>query len=273
MNRVRRIETWARAGYAARGMVYLLLGWIALSSGKALSTGETVEAVRDLPAGTLLLAMLTVGLFGYGLYKIYSAAVDLDSHGREPKGLAIRGGRMAGGLAYFLLAGIAARQWLRDRPAAVEAGRPGGSSDLKQEAARQVAEATGGDLLLTIAGLAVIGVAVAQLVIAARAKFADEMPGAPAFVRPAGQLGYAARAVVVAMVGWFLFKAGIDGERLRNFGDALALLRDSRPLLFKGVAGGLALFGLTSLMMARYRRIADDDVVDRVSGKMRELAP
>ena len=54
----------------------------------------------------------------------------------------------------------------------------------------------------------------------------DEMPGAPPLVKPAGQIGYAARAIVIAMVGYFVVQAGLDGERVRSFGDALALLRD-----------------------------------------------
>ena len=68
MERMRRIETWARLGFAARGIVYLLLGLIALFGGKALSTGETVQAVEDLPGGAPLLVALAIGLFGYGLY-------------------------------------------------------------------------------------------------------------------------------------------------------------------------------------------------------------
>ena len=77
----------------------------------------------------------------------------------------------------------------------------------------------------------------------------------------------------MAIVGWFVLQAGIDGERLRSFGDALALVRDANPLLFKGVAAGLVLFAITSLIMARYRQIADDDVVARLSAKMHRIDP
>ena len=58
------LEPWARAGYAARGFVYLLLGWVALSTGRALSTDDAVAEVEKLPAAPLLLALLAAGLFG-----------------------------------------------------------------------------------------------------------------------------------------------------------------------------------------------------------------
>ncbi|MDQ3143708.1 MAG: DUF1206 domain-containing protein [Pseudomonadota bacterium] len=259
MNRMRRIETWARLGYAARGLVYLLLGWLALSTGKALSTGETVKAFEGLPGGAPLLALLTVGLFGYGLYKIYSAIVDLDQEGSEPKGHVIRTARAIGGLGYWLLAFTAAKQ-LFDGGGAAESGQASGSGGTQQEAATQASQAAGGDLLLIVVGLAVLGVAAAQFVIAYKAKFMEEMPGAPPLVRPAGQIGYAARAIIVAMVGYFFVKAGLDGERVRGFGDALALVQNDHKTLFKLIAGGLMLFGLVSLLMARYRRIEDDDI-------------
>lgn len=264
MERVRRIETWARLGYLARGIVYILLGWIALSSGKALSTGEAVQAFDDLPGGDLMLLVLAFGLFGYGLYKIYSAVVDLDDKGSKPKGLVVRGSRVIGGLGYWVLAFVAARQ-IGGQDRAADAGTTTGSEGAKQDAAREVAQAAGGELLLILVGLAVLAMAAAQFWIAFKAKFMDEMHGAPPFVKPAGQIGYGARALVLTIVGWFVVRAGIDGERLRSFGDALAMLREDQPLLFKLVAAGLVLFGIVSLAVARHRVIRDEDVVARLT--------
>jgi hypothetical protein len=268
MERVRRIETWARLGYAARGLVYLLLGYIALSSGKALSTGEAVQAFDDLPGGNILLILLALGLFGYGLFKIYSAVLDLDNEGKEPKGLVIRGSRVLGGLAYWVLSFIAVQQLTKGRDGAAEGGQASGSGGGEQEAAKEVAQATGGDMLLILIGVAILALAASQFWIAYKAKFMDDMPGAPPLVKPAGQVGYAARALIVTIVGWFTLKAGMDGTRLRNFGDALQLVNQDYPTLFKLVAIGLMLFGIVSLVMARYRRIADDDVVSRLSAQV-----
>ena len=268
MERIRRLETWARLGYAARGIVYLVLGWIALSSGKALSTSETVQAIDELPLGGPLLAVLTFGLFGYGLYKLYTAALDLDNDGTDAKGLVERIARAIGGLAYWMLAFLAAQQLFGDKRQAAESGQASGSGGAKQDVASDVAATTGGDTLLVVIGLIILGVAAVQFAIAYKAKFMREMPGAPPLVKPAGQVGYAARAIIVAMVGYFAVKAGLDGDRVRNFGDALAVVREDHLTLFKLIAGGLILFGLVSFVMARYRRIADEDVVDRLKDKV-----
>ena len=262
MNKLRRLELWARLGFAARGFVYLLLGWVALSSGRSLSSEGAVAEVERLPAAPLLLIVLAAGLFGYAMFKLYSAAIDLDHKGDDSKGRLIRLGGAIGGLAYIGLGWFALKVLLGDEDA--QAGRAAGSVGAPHETATEVAQAPGGDLLLILGAALVIGIAIGQLVIAWRATFMEQMPRCPSLARPVGRLGYAARALVIGMVGWFLLRAGLDGERVRNFGDALALLKADHDWLFLAVAAGLMAFGLTSLMMARYRRIEDRDVVNDI---------
>ena len=258
---LRRLELWARLGYVARGFVYVLLGWIALSTGRALSTDDAVAAVERLPLAPVLLTLLAAGLFGYALFKLYAAAIDLDRKGDDRKGRVIRLGGALGGLAYIGLGWFALKVLVGVNDDS-RAGRAAGSGGVHQEVASDLAQVPGGDLLLIVIAAVVIGIAVAQFVIAWKASFMDQMPRCPGLVRTAGRLGYAARAVVIGIVGWFLLRAGLAGERVRNFGDALALLRAEYSWLFLAVAGGLMAFGITSLMMARYRRIEDRDVVD-----------
>ena len=261
IDKLRRLELWARFGYVARGFVYLLLGWIALSTGRSLSASAAVAEVERLPAAPLLLLLLAAGLFGYALFKLYSAAIDLDHEGDDARGRVIRLFCALGGLAYIGLGWFALKVLLGDDGASV-AGRAAGSSGAPQDAATGVAQAPGGDLLLIVGAAVVVGIAIVQFVIAWKASFMDQMPRCPSFVRPVGRLGYAARALVIGMVGWFLLRAALAGERVRNFGDALALLKAEHGWLFLAVAAGLVGFGFTSLMMARYRPIEDRDVVD-----------
>ena len=259
MERARHIETWARLGYRARGVIYLIIGWLALDSNRPLSAGEAVESVEKMPLGTLLLALLALGLFGYGLYRVVEGFFDLDGEGRDAKALIIRGANVFSGLAYWGLTFVAVRAMLDGRRSSDQAGNAEGSGG--EEVARDVAGAEGADTLLILAGLVILTVAAVQLVIAWRAKFMEEMEAdAPRLVRPAGQAGYAARGVVFAVIGWFALKAGIGGERVRGFGDALAVIRDDHPLIFKLIAAGLLLFGTVSVLMARYRHVRDADV-------------
>ena len=259
---LRRLELWARLGFAARGLVYLFLGWIAITTGRALSTDDAVAEVERLPAAPLLLGLLAIGLFGYALFKLYSAAIDLDHKGDDNKGRFSRIGGAIGGLAYVGLGWFALKVLVGDEDA--RPGHAAGSSDAPQEAAADVAQAPGGDWLLIAGAGIVIGIAIGQLVIAWKASFMDQMPRCPGFARPLGRLGHAARALVIFLVGWFLLRAALDGTRVRNFGDVLALLRNQHGWLFMAVAAGLMAFGLMSLMMARYRRIEDRDVVDDI---------
>jgi hypothetical protein len=83
-------------------------------------------------------------------------------------------------------------------------------------------------------------------------------PGAPAAVEPIGRLGHAARAVVFLIIGWSLVRsAWLDSEaEVKGLGDALMSLSGSGTL-YTAVAVGLLLFGMFSLVVARWRIIPD----------------
>ncbi|MFZ2981036.1 MAG: DUF1206 domain-containing protein, partial [Sphingobium sp.] len=94
-----------------------------------------------------------------------------------------------------------------------------------------------------------------------KARF-DKMGGdvpAPDYVRWIGRFGYAARALIFAMIGSFVIMAALnhDPDQAGGLGEALQQLRSQSygALLLAVVAVGLALFGLFSLIEAKYRRI------------------
>jgi hypothetical protein len=82
-----------------------------------------------------------------------------------------------------------------------------------------------------------------------------------------GRAGYAARGVVFVAIAWFLFQAASKGDAGEAGGMAEAL--DSFPdALATAVAAGLLLFGVFSFVEARFRRINDPRVLDRLKGKL-----
>ncbi|MEG6551583.1 DUF1206 domain-containing protein, partial [Desulfocurvibacter africanus] len=86
----------SRLGYAARGVVYLLVGGLAVLAalGRGGGTTDTKGALRtllDTPWGDALLGVIAVGLLGYAAWRFVQAVGDVDRHGKDAKGLAVRG--------------------------------------------------------------------------------------------------------------------------------------------------------------------------------------
>lgn len=256
MNAIRRLETFARAGYLARGVVYCLLGLFALTTAGAGSEGTdgVFAAVRDAPLGVPLLLLLAIGLAGYGVFRLYGAAVDLEP-GDGAAHTARRIGHAASGLGHLFLAFTAAQLALGE-PAG------GGGSD----AAGTVLDWPLGDWLLMLIGLGFLAAAVEQAAKAWTAKFMGQLAAdAPDFAEWVGRAGFAARSVVFAIIDWSVLQAGLGGgaDEVKKLGGALTELSDT-GLLYTLVAVGLLLFGVFSLVMARYRTIRDEDVVARL---------
>ena len=265
MNRLRRLETFARTGWFARGVVYCLLAYFALAgSGVSDPSPQGVfRSVRDMPAGTVLLALLAFGLALYGAYRVYGAALDSEGKGDEAKGIAIRIGYAASGVAHFLLAWAALR---------LAAGQPDGDGGEREKAAAgMLLDVPLGDAILGLVGAGFLAAAAQQAIKAWTTEFVKDLaPGAPSWTVTVGRAGLAARAVVFAVIGISLIRAGWFGAagEVKGLGDALSSLTEN-PTLYWLVTAGLFLFGIHSFVEARWRRIRDEDVIARLKSAAR----
>lgn len=259
MSRVTNIENFARAGYLGRAVVYGLAGYLTLTTAGSEGTTGVLEQIKTMAGGAILLSLVGLGLLGYGIYRLYGALLDLQGHGSDAKGIAVRLGHAASGFAHIFLCYFAFKTAF---------GSSGGSSEGETagQAAGTLASMPMREILLGIIGLGFLAAAANQAVKAYTANFMRLLDAdAPAMAKHVGRAGYAARAVVFAVLGWQIASAALSGDT-RAVGGIEQVLDSLRTTnwLYMAVAFGLLLFGLFSLVMARYRRIRNEDVLERL---------
>ena len=252
-----------RAGFAAAGLVYVIVG--ALAAQAALGTGgETTDSggalghIIQAPFGRALLGLVAVGLAGYAIWRLLQALLDTEHKGEEPSGLA---SRLGFGIAAVTYAGLA----LSAAAMALGRGSQPDNEQATQDRTAWLMSQPFGPWLVALVGLIVIGVGVAQFVVAYRASFARKLREdtmghqQQQLVSVAGRLGYCARGVVFGLIGTFLVVAGVQSrpDEARGLGGALASLADQPfgPWLLALVAVGLVGYGVYMLLAARYRRM------------------
>jgi len=253
-----RTEALTRLGFAARGVMYILIGFLALKLGRAEDGTGILEYLAS-GAGRFLLALMAVGFAFYALWRLSEALVDSEGHGSDAKGLAVRAGGVVSGIIHLGLGAYAAML-------AATGPAGGGGADTTREGAEATLALPGGWMLLSVAALLLALTGAYQLVKAVRGDFLtylDRKAAQQPWVKWIGRAGYAARGVVFLIMGWSLWRAGREARAssAQDMGDALGALPGGLAL---AVAAGLLLFGLFSLVEARYRRITDPEVLARM---------
>src|SRR5579859_5755453 len=94
-----------RVGFAARGAVYLMVGWLALEAAIGVGTSVTdkqgaLEAVGQQPLGTVLLTFVAAGLLAYAAWSVIRAIFDPERRGHSAGGLAARAGYVVAAFSY-----------------------------------------------------------------------------------------------------------------------------------------------------------------------------
>ncbi|MFK0117739.1 DUF1206 domain-containing protein [Streptomyces sp. NPDC090994] len=256
-------EGAARAGLTARGVIYLLVGTLALRIAFGDGTEEAdrsgaLEALADQPFGSVLLWALGIGLVGMALWRLSEAvfgAVGPDGRTAKKRLAATARCGFYAFVAYSVLAFAASPR-----------NGSGGSSDQQsRDVTARVLQVPGGQWLVGVAGAGivvagvVIGVQAARRGYRKKLKASELAPWSRRLVDVTGVAGGVARGLVFAVAGAFAVRAAVDYEpgRAKGLDDTLRSFAETPlgPMLLACVAAGLVLFGVFSFALARWRRV------------------
>jgi hypothetical protein len=249
------LERLGRAGLAAQGLSYALVGVLALklafgAGGKATSRQGAFDSLAHDPFGKAVLIGLAIGFAGYAAWRLANALLDRKRRGDDAPGLAKRAGELAKGLLYLGLLWSVLH-------AVIDSHASGGGNQQKETAG--VLEWPVGRWLVLAAGIAVLGAAGWNVYRGVARKFEKQLRRTPDWVKPLGVIGLCARGVVFAVIGWFVIKAALefDPKQAVGLGGALAELAHAPygGAVLGITAAGLLVFAAFCLAQARYRDV------------------
>jgi len=252
-------EVLSRAGFAARGAIYAIIGILAVklalgSGGKTTDQSGALKTIAHQPFGGVLLTLVAIGLGGYALWRFMHTLLGQGPE-RSDSGFE-RLAAFGSGIAYSIMCAIAVKILL---------GSGGETSGHTSKAAGGVLGWPGGPWIVGVAGAVFVGVALFQGYrgitqdFLKDAKTGEMSPTIKRWYEFAAVFGHLARTVVFGLVGIFLVKAAIEFEPSKAVGldGALAKLAQQSygSALLGVVAAGLIAFAVYSFADVRYRKI------------------
>jgi hypothetical protein len=253
-------EWLARAGLVARGAIYAIIGVLALevafgAGGKTTNQKGALSEIAQQSGGKILLVLMAIGLFGYAFWRLLRAAIGHGPEETDDTGDRVKG--VASGIAYASL-------FVTCLSILFGSGSSGGSGS-PDKAAGGVLDWPAGQVIVAIAGLALIGVGLYQGYEGIKEKFLEKSKteqmshSTRRWFTWLGKAGHLSRMVVFGLIGWFLFKAAIDynPKKAVSVDGALAHLEKATfgPIVLGIVAAGLIAFAAYSMADARVRRV------------------
>jgi hypothetical protein len=248
-----------RAGMVCFGVVHLVVAYLAvqIAVGSGEQSADQRGALAEIGAtsfGKVVLCVLAVGLFMFGLWQFLMAAKGYSwvyyKRERVPK----RIGAGARGVVGVAL-GVSAIQLVTG------SGSGGSGNQEQQEFTARLLALPDGRVLVAVAAAIVFGVAIAAAAKGIKRSFLEdlnigELPaGTRRWVERLGMFGYLAKAVVFALVAVLVGYAALnsDAGKAGGLDAALRMLAAEPfgPFLLVVVALGLAAFGVYCFAAAR----------------------
>lgn len=250
------IKKIAQAGYTSKGIVYVLLGLLAFMAAfeftrdnEATQTG-VLRFVKDLPAGTILLLLLALGLICYSIWRGIQAFYNPKN---QEKKWTKRLRYLFSGLAYLALAYTALR-------AAFENSSDNG--DRNQKLAGELMDQPLGQVLVGIAGLIFAGVGIYQIYYGLSEKYRKHVQELSlqsqhaSTLLKSGKVGYISRGIVWLVIAVLFFRAALHNTA-NEAGSTSKAFRfiETSPLgsyLLAALGLGLIAYGIFNFIRARY---------------------
>ncbi|HEV2257731.1 MAG TPA: DUF1206 domain-containing protein [Streptosporangiaceae bacterium] len=248
----------ARAGLTARGVIYLLIGWVAVLVALGHSSQEAdqqgaLQLLAGKPYGLVSLWLLGIGFAAYALWRLSEAAFGVtgEKAGAGPRLISLVRAVVYAGFAYLTFTVISGSQRSQSRQ--------------QQDVTATVMRHTEGRWLVGIVGLIVVIIGLVLVSQGARRKFmkylqtAQMSPRTRRVVEVLGMIGTIARGLVFALAGVLVIDAAITHKASESGGidKALLTLRNQPfgEFLMILAALGLAVFGIYGLCEARWRKV------------------
>ena len=251
----------ARAGFAARGVMYIIVGWIAVQvavghSGQQADRTGALHEIGATPVGGVLLWLLVVGFIGMTLWRLSEAVYGSPGSGQH------KAGKRVAALARAIVYAVIAYGVLKY---ALGTGGPQSSDKQSVDLTATLLKYPGGQVLVVAIGVALVGGGIFLAYSAWQEKFRKDLelgqlPGRTRrIVEWLGKFGGMARGAVFITVGIFLVVAAVHAKprQAKGVDSGLRTLASTPlgPWLLVLVAIGLIMFGLFSLCQAKWRRL------------------
>jgi hypothetical protein len=248
----------ARAGLTARGVIYILVGWVAVlvALGHSAREADQQGALHLLAGksyGLVSLWLLGLGFAGYALWRLSEAAFGVtgDRPGAGPRLKSLARAVIYAGLSYLTFTVIS--------------GTDRSQSARQQDMTATAMQHPAGRVLVGVAGLVIVACGIILVVEGARRKFmkylqtAQMSAKARRVVKLLGTTGTIARGLVFALAGVLVIDAAVAHKASESGGidKALLTLRDQPfgEFLMMLAALGLIVFGAYGLCEARWRKV------------------
>lgn len=256
------LEVVERAGYVVRGVLYCVMGTLALglaigAGGTATDPSGSLVIITGGMAGKFMLVAVVAGLGAYAIWGFVRAIFDPLRRGHDASGIADRLGFAWSGIAYSAIV-IFALQLLAGSPKSPH-------QDSMQTAIGRILGYPAGQAIVVAIGIVAVGVGISQFVTAYRAQFKKDLMrgkmnrGEKDVVDTLGRIGMVARGVTFSLIGWFLILGGLhhDASQVHGYGGTFVFLLGAPfgRLTLALVALGFIALGLHSFGCARWVRM------------------